>query len=334
MEAELHKNGFVFLKNVLSTSEIQKGISTIQDKSLDYVRMEEFVTNNFLQKINQKFGWQTIYTKFRVSDNNNSVDASAFHRDILPIGKVAKAEAPPIYTILTYFDKTVMEVVPGSHNEPEMSYAHAVSRYFDAIRLTIEPGDMLIFHATLLHRGIFTENQAHRRVLQVFECFPSSEVYKTYKDKICHIPGQEKFQSIMIQIAKMPFFIFFSNLAGYMNSATGYGSHLANMRDECSVDNYDYLSSEGLTKRTFRGQAEVQPLNKYFLREGVHDLPKECYEKFKFNYYNKQFLIYFVLFIVLLAAAIFFSYKLISLIGLGSIASLSKSTKPRRRGGR
>jgi hypothetical protein len=157
---------------------------------------------------------------------------------------------------------------------------------------------MLIFHATLLHRGIFTEGQAHRRVLQVFDCFPSNDIYKQYNEKICHIPGKGKYQNIMLAIARNPFFIFFSNIAGFLNAATGHGSHLADMRDACSVDAYLYLSSEGLTGRIDTAVTGPQPLNKYYLREKeVRDLPAECYEKFKFAYYNKQFILYFMLFI-------------------------------------
>jgi hypothetical protein len=307
MGAELHSRGFLLMKGALNASEVAQGISTIRDKDLDYYGMEQFVRGTFLGKINSAFSWSTVYTKFRVSDNNNSVDASAFHRDIFPINGAESAGAPPVYTILTYFDKTVMEVIPGSHNELDMSYGNAVQRYFDAERLLIEPGDMLIFHATLLHRGIFTEKQAHRRVLQVFECFPSDDLFHQYNEKICHIPGNEKFQSAMLTIARTPGFIFFSNIAGFLNSATGHGSHLADMTGICNVDEYNYLSSEGLTKRAGGVADGVEPLNKYSLRDPgtVHNLPSECYQKFKFTYYNRQFLIYFILGLLLFVAVIY-----------------------------
>jgi hypothetical protein len=33
--------------------------------------------------IDRELGWKSDYVKFRVSDNNNSADASTFHRDII-----------------------------------------------------------------------------------------------------------------------------------------------------------------------------------------------------------------------------------------------------------
>jgi hypothetical protein len=320
---ELHKRGFVHLKSALSPDEIAQGISTIQGQELNYTAMEKFVTGPFLGKIDRKFGWSTVYTKYRVSDNNNSVDASAFHRDIFPINGAGAGGAPPVYTVLTYFDKTVMEVIPGSHNETEMSYWHALQRFSDAERLTIEPGDMLIFHATLLHRGIFTEKQAHRRVLQVFDCFPSNDVFQQYNEKICHIPGTETLQGPMLAIARNPFFVFFSNGAGFLNAATGHGSHFADMRGACSVDAYNYLSSEGLTKRIGHeavAEEPVQPLNKYYLRDPatVNDLPTDCYQKFKFAYYNKQFILFFIIFTVVLGAILYGGWRLVATYGLAA----------------
>lgn len=316
---ELHTRGFIHLQKILSPEEIEQGISTIHNQTLDYKKMNEFVTGPFLDKINTKFNWSTTFTKFRVSDNNNSVDASAFHRDIFPINDAESA--PPIYTILTYFDKTVMEVIPGSHKETSMSYTYAVRRFFDAERLTIEPGDMLIFHATLLHRGIFTEKQPHRRVLQVFDCMPSATLFDKYNEKICHIPGTETLQGPMLAIARNPFFVFFSNGAGFLNAATGHGSHLADMTGVCTVEHWSYLSSEGLTKRVSHeaiSENPVQALNKYYLRvpDKAHDLPTECYQKFKFAYYNKQFIMFFVIFMIIFSSLVYFGWKLAVSYGL------------------
>ncbi len=318
---ELETRGFIHFKKILAPNEISQGITAIRDKMLDYKVMEQFVTGPFFDKINKQFGWSTVYTKFRVSDNNNSVDASAFHRDIFPINDAVNSTAPPIYTILTYFDKTVMEVIPGSHNQPQMSYGQAVRRFFDAERITIEPGDMLIFHATLLHRGIFTEKQEHRRVLQVFDCMPSQSLFAEYNEKICHIPGTETLQGPMLAIARNSFFVFFSNGAGFLNAATGHGSHLADMRGVCSVDRWSYLSSEGLTKRVMHDEVAANPiqaLNKYYLRvpSKTHDLPAECYQKFKFAYYNKQFILFFVIFMAIFGSILYVGWRFAVSYGL------------------
>jgi len=43
--------------------------------------------------------------------------------------------------------------------------------------LTIHRRDILIFHATLHHRGINYNKHEHRRLLQVFEIFPDKSIY-------------------------------------------------------------------------------------------------------------------------------------------------------------
>jgi hypothetical protein len=88
---------------------------------MNYTKMESFIKSDLLDIVNKNLNWDIIYTKFRVSNNNNSVDASAFHRDIFAINNKALNKKVPIFTILTYLDKTTMEIIPKSHKYISMN---------------------------------------------------------------------------------------------------------------------------------------------------------------------------------------------------------------------
>jgi hypothetical protein len=41
----------------------------------------------------------------------------------------------------------------------------------------LEPGDIVVFNAVISHRGVNFSNGENRRVLQVFELFPTRELH-------------------------------------------------------------------------------------------------------------------------------------------------------------
>jgi cell wall-associated NlpC family hydrolase len=137
--------------------------------------------------LNRQTGWDSRYTKYRVSDNNNA-DASGFHRDIF----AQKNIKLPCYTFLHYFDETIMEVIPGSHNQLFVPVSKLVPTLQKSVRVTIRPGDLLIFDATLLHRGIFFVNLKSRKLIQVFELFPTNKDQLQWSDKIHHVKSGNK----------------------------------------------------------------------------------------------------------------------------------------------
>jgi len=65
------------------------------------------------------------YIKFRFSNNNNSIDASVFHRDDY---NYTDSSMIPIYTALCYFDKAELEIIPGSHIKNNLSLTDLYKR--------------------------------------------------------------------------------------------------------------------------------------------------------------------------------------------------------------
>jgi ectoine hydroxylase-related dioxygenase (phytanoyl-CoA dioxygenase family) len=86
-----------------------------------------------------------------------------------------------------------MEVIPGSHTKLFMNFNDSIKSLGNRKKIYIEQGDILLFYSNLLHRGIFTENLTHRRLIQVFEIFPSTKSFNKYKNQILHIKGNEQY---------------------------------------------------------------------------------------------------------------------------------------------
>jgi hypothetical protein len=258
---------------------------------VDYMKMEGFIRDQMLDTVKQVLELRSTpdYIKYRVSDNNNSADAAGFHRDI--IYKRSGLIVPPCYTCLTYFDDTTMELIPGSHKK-NYSLLEIPSLYARRKRITVRRGDLLIFHSTLLHRGIFTDNVPHRRVVQIFEVFLNTSALQTFAPYIVHAQGDERFSSWMIHANKTPSIMTsLINTFGFINAATGYG---VPFRCREYAHPLTYVSSEGLRGRIRPEVGAWQPINKYVINPKVHEatLPLSCSYNYRWSTFYRQYVIY------------------------------------------
>jgi hypothetical protein len=153
----MEKNGFLVCRGAIHNSELKQCLDTYDGDIVDYASMKHFIDNIFMDVVGQQYNklQGATYVKFRFSDNNN-VDATFTHRDVYNNTSV-KLE---LFTCLIYFDEGTIEVLPGSHL--------GAAFFTQALRIDMKPGDVLIFYANLMHRGIF-ENRKRRRLLQVFD---------------------------------------------------------------------------------------------------------------------------------------------------------------------
>jgi Phytanoyl-CoA dioxygenase (PhyH) len=312
----LHAEGYLLIKNVLTPDEITQGQSSIVGDRVDYGAIQNFLDNSMMAKMDKILGWDSTYTKYRVSDNNNSADASAFHRDLNcqdPFCDTFRAP-DPIYTCLTYFDTTTMELIPRSHLKHSFTYSEAITllKNTKTVEITVEPGDILVFHATLIHRGIFTEQLSHRRVLQVFDVFPSKHDFHRYSQQIIHVLGKEKHSAAMVYMSKIPLIINCINLVGYLNAATGYGwSKKENAIDACGLaKQIRYISSEGLRGRLHPQTSGEHEINKYIIKNPTIDLDEDLYDTFNFYCYTRQYTLYTFI-VILLIVVLILAFKTI-----------------------
>ena len=291
---------YKIIRNALSPNEIEMARSCIDKQTMDYGKMRSFIDQTMLQAYNKHLGSSIVYSKFRVSNNNNSTDAGGFHRDVhlthtntIPI---------PVYTCLAYLDKTVMELIPQSNTRQTMTYYEAITTYGSAIRIELHPGDLLIFHSSLIHRGIFTEQLENRRLIQVFNCFLSPSEYQTYSPLIMDVEGDDTFGWLTKLLFKSSITGAIPNLFGYLNAATGYGGRVSSVPEQ-----YTLFSGDGLCKRTT--SLDVQPTNLYYIRRPLITLPPHFKAEYKYAKYNQQFYLYLFVLVIVICAIMYGGYK-------------------------
>lgn len=310
---ELNVKGFIVLKNAITTQENANARSCIQGQTMEYTKMKTFIEEVMLRRLSKNINASISYGKFRVSDNNNSIDAGAFHRDIMPTSK--SQTTLPIYTCLCYLDGTVMELIPGTHNNLVMSYGEALKTYQKKIRITVEPTDLFIFNSSMIHRGIFTENLEHRRLIQVFNCFLNETHRLQYASQIICVPGNGSYSSVSLALYKNPITGFVPNLFGYFNAATGGGiSNSESLKCPFDVSKYRFYSSEGLCERIDIVENTMQKLNLYNLKDKKNTLPIECMKSYMYDRYERQFMFYGLIVLLLTIFVIYLLIKAISYV--------------------
>lgn len=295
----LDEQGYIIFKELLTPHEVEQLKDCIDDDQVHYTFMQTFIENAMLRKTSHMMGpdWDLKYVKYRVSDNNNS-DAGGFHRDIIDGINI------PVFTCLTYLDSTTMELIPGSHRivVHPLDLLRIIEIYGRRIRITMNPGDVLLFSSNLIHRGIFTEKLPHRRLIQVFEVFKNKNELELYADRFIHVRGKENMSDGFDIINRTSLSIYFVNIASYINAITGYGNSSKNRHktmDKMALPSIiTCFSSEGFRERLTVVPHTWQPINKYIINHETKDLSMEYYNMFKWDLYNRQYFIMFMLVIV------------------------------------
>lgn len=356
MDVELTSKGYVLFRNVLSDKDIASGLSCIDGSVMDYVLMDRFIKTTLLKIPRDLLGWDTsanvdvsstdtftskqdtsttadvdtskeskkikdfnTYTKYRFSNNNNN-DAVAFHRDVIPCSHLKKEM--PIYTVLTYFDTSTMELIPGSHLDTCIGYIDTMKNLNRIVSLQINPKDVLVFNSLLLHRGVFDSKQTSRRLLQVFECYPDVQTRDLYSLRILHVPGTVKNFSIMDSIKRMVVVGDLVNLVGYINASTGYGvdgryidatdTVLDVVSDVVSRRYPSFYSSEGFSSRFHSSKHNINVINLYYINIPINDLENTRAEEFLYNFYTRNFIrivLYMLIVIALVVSIAMYVYR-------------------------
>ena len=198
-------NGYIVYKKKLSKEEQKLALSCIDKDIVDYTILKTFIDNYFLPKI--PFS-NPVYVKARLSNNNNSIDASVLHSDVY---NFTSEKEFPIYTALCYFDNAQLELIPGSHLKPRDSFIHSNSK---RIVLDLEAGDIVLFNAAIMHRGVNFTKEGDRRLLQVFEIFPTQEIYNENIGKLLTVDTSSK-SNLLYYVAQIKWLIEIVNFIGF-----------------------------------------------------------------------------------------------------------------------
>jgi hypothetical protein len=205
-------NGYLVYKKKLSKEEQKLALSCIDTDSqmVDYSLLKRFIDNYFLPKI--PFS-NPVYVKARLSNNNNSIDASVLHSDVY---NFTSEKEFPVYTALCYFDKAQLELIPGSHLKPRESF---IAENNKRIVLDLEPGDIVLFNAAIMHRGVNFTKEGDRRVLQVFEIFPTQEIYNENIGKLLTVDtstnSNSNSKNLLYYVAQIKWLIEIVNFIGF-----------------------------------------------------------------------------------------------------------------------
>ena len=276
---ELNQNGYLLIKNCISVDRLNYAKSCVNTK-VHYKNLESYINHDMLGKVKKHLRLNVECTKYRVSNNNNSSDAGSFHRDLQSYNNMV----PPVFTCLSYLDETVMELIPGSHLKPQMSLLESSIFFSKKKQIHVKPGDLLIFYATMLHRGIFYKTKNNeRRLIQLFDCIEKKH-FSTFKNRILHIPCKQKCNSnvsvFLITINKIPFLSELLNYVGFYTAAKGYGAYYNCLKSLTNDKDIQHLSTESNRNRLIpKGGFEDQ--NLYVVRvPNIKDISTDKYDTY------------------------------------------------------
>jgi Phytanoyl-CoA dioxygenase (PhyH) len=294
---DIKQDGYILIQNVLTEEELNYGLSCIQDNKVDYSIIKHFIDDIFLPKIQETSSVITdpTYVKFRLSNNNNSTDASTFHGDIY---NNTNSEHLPIYTCLCYFDSAQLEIIPGSHKYNNSGWS--LESYNKKQTITVKRGDILIFHSNIHHRGINYNKTGNRRLLQVFDVFPDKETYNEHASKLIIVQSSESvlmkqvIGPILYELSKYPTVIDNITMLHYILMYNDLHYKMALM----DIAPYDkigkYVSYEPGRRRKFEDLMDKEDLNINIMCD--NNVKSVSYS----NYYLYFYIVYWILSFILL----------------------------------
>jgi len=301
------KLGYIVFRNALSESQVQMGLDAIDtvNDTVNYTKIKQYIDSAMVPFINAHSGWDAQYVKFRISNNNNSSDAALFHRDVICYDP--NKQTYPIFTFLSYLDTTVMELWPGSHNDHTMGTFEAARRRYQREQVTLHPGDLLLFSATLLHRGIFTNTKSkNRRLLQVFDVYPNESLFRRYSPTVLQVKIERplKVMNFMIQISKVKLGIELLDYLSSLNAATGYGYN-SNPLKRIGMTEQGFTYTSVTHKSLAKIEPGWQPNNLYVTLKPVTFAPEDKIVTLQYVQYT-QGILYYLLFIVLILVVVIY----------------------------
>jgi hypothetical protein len=288
---DIDKKGYVLLRNVIPLEDIKEARKYITKDKVLYGKLENYIDDVIVGTVSDKLGTDLVNCKYRVSNKDNANDAAAYHRD-LQIHANDYEKKVPVYTVLNYLDGGNMELIPGSDDYPHMSIPEMFKFYGKSKVLTLGPTDILVFRATLLHRGLFFIPQENRRLIQCFDCIPRDKLEKL-NSEILHTACINKcissFENFMIKLSKNKVLINLLTGMNFYNVAGGYGYKEYDVLRKLHGDKYKYISTEANNPRIDHNRENYSfipdgwgTINRYVPRFELNDQSEEDENMIKF----------------------------------------------------
>ena len=243
---QIHEDGFILVRQCIKRDTIRKFKDSVGKTEVNYRGMTP-VLHDMKTSLREIFGWEPVMTKYRVSNQENKIDASFLHNDLK---NVSRTNVPiPCHTVLLYGDRGRMQIIPGSHHSTHESIIHAVRDLNNIITIDIEPGDLLVFNASIMHRGVFFNTEDNRRLLQIFEVYPNEETFNKFAPMVDtsyvnKSPILRTLQEVNKKTATHPIINELTNIIMYFNYRLGNQPQLNKVPDM-----YDPQFASNETKR-------------------------------------------------------------------------------------
>lgn len=303
-------------------SEGGRGAFQMDAKTVDYRAMDAFLEDVMLPYISNAIGKPMRAFKYRASNSSNRVDASVFHRDVHRADRQNGLWGEEVYTGLCYFDAANLEVIPGSHRYTRVAYTDLGPVYRKRKTISMPTGGLLLFHSSLIHRGLFN-GEGSRRLLQVFDIVPADRM-EEYRSAILHAPAPpasaSRNTSYLTRLVSVPAFLQLGSLASYTNVARGYGVHVPHLKH--SDRPYRLISNEANAARLRllappewgryeSGQGPgVHPENLYRVLIPGHDMAEEYVATYRATAYGSLYVVWaLVLAVVIIAHRLLFARR-------------------------
>ena len=243
---QLDTQGYLLFPKYLSSTKMAKFRSCfVKNENINYSKLTINV-QYLLRNINTNINKKLKSTKYRASSSrglrtSNARDASLFHRDCFLGTKFHE-----VFTILVYLDDGITELIPQTHRARTMDICSIVKFWKKRISIHASPGDMLIFHASTLHRGCYNNNKSLRRLIQIFDCHESNVISnKIHNIKAC---AQSSFIGDISEKLQNKFTSIFFGL--YLNLYNDRWGNIRSNIQSIKVHPDSILSLEGTQMRT------------------------------------------------------------------------------------
>jgi hypothetical protein len=246
INTQLQEDGFILVRQCLKRRTLQTFRDNVGKTEVNYEGMIP-VLHDMKAYLREILGWEPVMTKYRVSNHENKIDASFLHNDLK---NVSRTNTPiPCHTVLLYGDKGRMQLIPKSHHRTHESIIHAALDLVNIITIDIEPGDLLVFNASIMHRGIFFSTENNRRLMQIFEVYPNTETFDKFAPMVdtsyvSKSPILSTLQEINKKTSTQPIINEMTNIIMYFNYRLGNQPQLNKVPDE-----YDPQFASNETKR-------------------------------------------------------------------------------------
>lgn len=168
--------------------------------------------------------------------------------------------------------------------------------------VVINPGDLLMFHSATIHSGLFNvPKNKNRRLVQMFEVYPTREMLEFYNSKhTLHIQcdGQKcvnsKIGTLANSVSKIGGLKFINDML-YFNAAWGYG------HNPVADKGFTLVSSEANAQRVVPSGSVVQKDNLYYMFVKTNNVENDAqWDHVRSEVFLRNYLIILVSFLVMM----------------------------------